>query len=177
LAKKSRKRRRRRPNPDVSTASAEEASAPDEAIGSDAAERAASRRAARRRSADPDVRPPAPWEPFPLIELLVLLALGLLVAGFVIRGHRGTVMIGIGLVLGSVSGLELSVREHFGGYRSHTALLAGAAAIIVLIGTSVLLPGIPAIVRILLSAVTFAGAARFLVRVFQRRSGLSFKFR
>ena len=105
------------------------------------------------------------------------MALGLLVAGFVIRGHRGTVMIGIGLVLGSVSGLELSIREHFGGYRSHTALLAGAAAIAVLIGTSLLLPGIPAIVRLLLSALAFAGVARFLVRVFQRRSGLSFKFR
>jgi hypothetical protein len=177
LAKKSRKRRRRRPTPDLSTAPAEEAAAPDEAIGSAAPERAAARRAARRRSADPDVRPPAPWEPFPLIELLVLLALGLLVAGFVIRGHRGTVMIGIGLVLGSVSGLELSIREHFGGYRSHTALLAGAAAIVVLIGTSLLLPSIPAIVRILLSALAFAGTARFLVRVFQRRSGLSFKFR
>ncbi len=107
----------------------------------------------------------------------MLLALGLLVAGFVIRGHRGTVMIGVGLVLGAVSGLELSVREHFGGYRSHTALLAGAAALAVLVGTSLILPGIPAIVRLLLSILAFGAAARFLVRIFQRRSGLSFKFR
>jgi hypothetical protein len=177
LAKKSRKRRRRRPKPDAPAAAGTDATSPDEEISASAAERAAARRAARRRSADPDVRPPAPWEPFPLIELLVLLALGLLVAGFVIRGHRGTVMIGIGLVLGAVSGLELSIREHFGGYRSHTALLAGAAALTVLIGTSLLVPAIPPIVRLLLAALAFAGAARVLVRVFQRRSGLSFKFR
>ncbi len=107
----------------------------------------------------------------------MLLALGLLVAGFVIRGHRGTVMIGIGLVLGSVSGLELSIREHFGGFRSHTALLAGATATAVLIGTSLLLPSIPVVVRLILAALAFVGAARFLVRAFQRRSGLSFKFR
>ena len=107
----------------------------------------------------------------------MLLALGLLVGGFVVRGHRGTVMIAIGLVLGSISGLELSIREHFGGFRSHTALLAGATATAVLIGTSVLLPAIPVIVRLLLAALAFAGAARFLVRVFQRRSGLSFKVR
>ncbi len=107
----------------------------------------------------------------------MLLALVLLVAGFVIRGHRGTVMIGIGLVLGSVSGLELSIREHFGGFRSHTALLAGAASIVVLVASSLLAPAIPVIVRLLLSLLAFAAAARYLVRVFQRRSGLSFKFR
>lgn len=86
-------------------------------------------------------------------------------------------MIGAGLVLGTLSGLELSIREHFGGYRSHTALLAGALATIVLIGLTVLVPQIPVIVRLLLAAVAFAGGARFLVRTFQRRSGLSFKFR
>lgn len=86
-------------------------------------------------------------------------------------------MIGAGLVLGSISGLELSVREHFGGYRSHTALLAGATATIVMIGLTLLLPSVPVIIRLLLAGLAFAGSARFLVRAFQRRSGLSFKFR
>ena len=36
-------------------------------------------------------------------------------------------LIGTGLALGSLAGLELSIREHFAGYRSHTLLLAGAA--------------------------------------------------
>jgi hypothetical protein len=101
----------------------------------------------------------------------------LLVAGFAVRGHRGTVMIAAGLVLGTLAGLELSIREHFAGYRSHTALLAGATALAVLVGLSLLVPGIPVIVRLILALVVFAAAARGLVRIFQRRSGLSFKFR
>ncbi len=107
----------------------------------------------------------------------MLLALVLLVAGFVVRGHRGTVMIAAGLVLGTLAGLELSIREHFAGYRSHTALLSGATAVAVLIGLTVLVPSLPALLRLVLALVVFAAAARALVRVFQRRSGLSFKFR
>ena len=33
------------------------------------------------------------------------------------------------LVLGSLAGLELSIREHLAGYRSHSTLLAGAGAV------------------------------------------------
>ncbi len=111
------------------------------------------------------------------MELVVLVALVLLVGGFVVRGHRGTLMIGAGLVLGTLAGLELSIREHFTGYRSHTALLAAAVALAVLVGLTLLAPSIPAVVRVLVAAAVFAAAARFLVRIFQRRSGLSFKFR
>jgi hypothetical protein len=71
-----------------------------------------------------DDRPPAPWGSFPLVELVVLLALILIVAGFIIRGERGGTMIVGGFALGSLAGTELSVREHFGGFRSHTTLLA-----------------------------------------------------
>jgi hypothetical protein len=136
-------------------------------------------RPARRRSRyrDPDERPKAPWAPFPLVELVVLLALVLLVTGFAVGGHRGTVMIAAGLVLGTLAGLELSIREHFAGYRSHTALLAGATALAVLVLLTVLVPAVPVIVRVILALIAFAVAARALVRIFQRRSGLSFKFR
>src|SRR4051812_25049343 len=65
-----------------------------------------------------DDRPPAPWGSFPLVELVVLLALILIVAGVIVRGERGATMIIGGLVLGSLGGLELSIREHFGGFRS-----------------------------------------------------------
>src|SRR4051812_10540503 len=71
-----------------------------------------------------DDRPPAPWGSFPLVELVVLLALILIVAGFIVRGERGGTMIVGGFALGSLAGTELSVREHFGGFRSHTTLLA-----------------------------------------------------
>ena len=37
-----------------------------------------------------------------------------------------------GLALASLGGLELSVREHFAGYRSHTTLLSGVAAFVVI---------------------------------------------
>src|SRR3954447_15148914 len=72
-----------------------------------------------------DDRPPAPWGSFPLVELVVLLALILIVAGFIIRGERGGTMIVGGFALGSLAGTELAVREHFVGFRSHTTLLAG----------------------------------------------------
>src|SRR4051812_48048050 len=73
-----------------------------------------------------DERPPAPWGKFPLVELVVLLALIMLPLSFVIGGTRGNVMLTAALALGSLAGLELSIREHFSGYRSHTTLLAGA---------------------------------------------------
>ena len=79
-----------------------------------------------------------------------------------LRGSAGTLMIGAGLVLGTVAGLELSIREHFTGYRSHTALLAGAVAIAILAGLTFLAPAVPAILRLVLAAGVFAGAAWFL---------------
>src|SRR5215212_9090240 len=77
-----------------------------------------------------DERPPAPWGSFPLVELVVLLALILIVVGFIVRGARGGTMIVGGLALGSLAGTELSVREHFGGFRSHTALLAAVTGFV-----------------------------------------------
>src|SRR3954470_16027067 len=73
-------------------------------------------------------RPPAPWGKFPLVEIVVLIALVLLVGSFFVdSSRRGPMLLG-GLALGSLAGLELSIREHFGGFRSHSALLAGAVA-------------------------------------------------
>src|SRR3989442_1578644 len=83
-------------------------------------------RSHRRRSIDEG--PPAPWGKFPLVELVVLLAIVLFILGLVVSGPRGAVMLTAALVLGSLAGLELSIREHFAGYRSHTTLLAGVAA-------------------------------------------------
>jgi hypothetical protein len=182
MARRSRKRRRR-PRPHSAAARPPSSDAAGEVAVS---ERSADRRRrdrgdrplrASRRYRDFDQRPKAPWAPFPLVELVVLLAIVLLVAGFVVRGHRGTLMIAAGLILGTLAGLELSIREHFAGYRSHTALLAGAIAVALLVGLTVLVPAIPVVVRLVLAAAAFAASARILVRVFQRRSGLSFKFR
>ena len=100
----------------------------------------------------------------------MLVALVMLVAGFFVSGTRGTVMLGTGLVLGSLAGLELSVREHFAGYRSHTLLLAGAAAVGML---AALFFGelLPPVGRIAAAAAVFALAAWWLTGAFRRRSG------
>ena len=47
--------------------------------------------------------------------------------GLFVGGDRSIALLATGLALGSLGGLELSIREHFAGYRSHTAMLAGAA--------------------------------------------------
>ena len=43
----------------------------------------------------------------------------------------GPTALGVGVVLAGLGGLEVSVREHFAGYRSHTTLLAGAVFVLV----------------------------------------------
>ena len=129
----------------------------------------------RRRAATLDERPPAPWGSFPLVELVVLVAIVMLVGGLVIPGGRGPVMIGVGLVLGALAGLELSIREHFAGYRSHTLVLSGAVAVAVLGGLAFLTLWLPLALAAAFAA--FALAAWGLTRAFRRRSGQAFKVR
>lgn len=118
-------------------------------------------------------RPPAPWGSFPLVELVVLLSIVLLVAGFFVQGTRGVTMIATGVVLGSLAGLELSVREHFAGYRSHTTVLAGAAAVLVIAAGFFLLPDgwQPSSLGLAVGVVVFAAAFYLLREAFKRRSG------
>lgn len=141
-------------------------------------EKAASRAPARPR-ADSDEPPPAPWGSFPLVELAVLVGLIMLVLGFFfVSGSRGPILIATGLALGSIGGLELSIREHFAGYRSHTVLLAGVPALIVLGVLFYLAPdGIPPLARAGIGIAVFAAFAAIFVRVFTRRSGgLRYRF-
>jgi hypothetical protein len=163
----SKKRRKRRPRP----ARANTPAAESAAVKPSAASR-------RRRAAALDERPPAPWGSFPLVELVVLVAIVMLVAGLVTQGGRGPVMIGVGLVLGALAGLELSIREHFGGYRSHTLVLAGTLAVAVLGALAFLTGGsvwLPLALAAALAA--FALAAWGLTRAFRRRSGQAFRVR
>ncbi|GIK76814.1 MAG: hypothetical protein BroJett022_05040 [Actinomycetes bacterium] len=127
----------------------------------------------RRRRAAADEPPPPPWGSFPLIELSVLAGIVMLILGFfVVGGDRGPILIAAGLALGSIGGLELSIREHLAGYRSHTVVLAGVPALIVLGLLFYLAPeGLPALGRAAIGLAVFAGAAALLVRLFSRRSG------
>jgi hypothetical protein len=117
-----------------------------------------------------DDRPPAPWGNFPLVELTVFVGIVLLVVGFIIRGDRGVTMIIGGMALASLGGLELSIREHFAGFRSHTTLLAGAVALAA-IGATYLLSDKDQIVMVSAAAIAFIGAFFVFRRVFVHRSG------
>jgi len=84
-------------------------------------------------------------------------------------GGRPTA-IGVGVALAGLGGLEVAIREHFAGYRSHTTLLAGAAFVLVTglvfyVGNQILA------VALGLGAVAFAASFYFARRAFQRASG------
>jgi hypothetical protein len=123
-------------------------------------------------------RPPAPWGSFPLVELVVLVALGMLIAGLITSGPRGSTLLVVGLALGSLAGLELSVREHFAGFRSHTMLLAGAAGVATLALLFYAVPDLlPPVARVAVGIAVTVAAAIALTRVFRARSGRAFKLR
>jgi len=118
----------------------------------------------RRRA---DERPPAPWGSFPLAELVILAGIVALVIGIF---SKDPTSIGLGVVLAGLGGLEVSVREHFAGYRSHTTLLAGTLFVLVT-GSLFYLAGLILAVCIAAGAVVFASAFFLFRRVFQRASG------
>jgi hypothetical protein len=126
-------------------------------------------RASRRRAGNED-RPPAAWGDFPLTEIVIFVGLVLLVVGFFIPPPQGFVMIAVGLALGSLAGLELSIREHFAAYRSHTLLLSAAVGVPVFGGLFVATKLSPAIC-VIAGLVAFGGAAWLLTAAFRRRSG------
>jgi hypothetical protein len=164
------KRSRKRPAPDRAPATR--------------AERDARRRTA---AATPTVgrrgtreRPPAPWGSFPLTELVVLISLVIGVVGFIrLDTRNGKLMVGAAMVLGSLGGLEVSVREHFAGFKSHTSLLAASTAVVSMIvvsavgGTSGLaVLGIVVAVGILVFVLSFWGYRQAFMR---RSGGLGFR--
>lgn len=117
-------------------------------------------------------RPPAPWGSFPLAELTVLAGIVALVVGV---ASKNPMAIGIGVVLAGLGGLEVSAREHFAGYRSHTTLLSGTVFVLVT-GALFYLAGLILAVCLAVGAAAFAAAFLALRRSFRKASGgLSFK--
>nr|MDQ3935410.1 hypothetical protein [Actinomycetota bacterium] len=120
-----------------------------------------------------DERPPAPWGRFPLVEIAVLLAIVFFVAGLVIGGERGQILLTGALGLGSLAGLELSIREHFAGYRSHTTLIAAVCAFAAM-AITFFAAGKGDVARVLLlpvAGVVFMVSFFLLREAFKRRSG------
>jgi hypothetical protein len=148
--------------------------------GTTRAERDAARHARRseggRRPSRPgrpsiDDRPEAPWGRFPLSELVILLGIGLMTWGFLSSRSQGNLRLVVGLMLASLGGLELALREHLAGYRSHSSLLAGAAALLA-VTVLALGPG-PHVAwaLIVLAVAIFVPAFYGLRELFKRRSG------
>ena len=124
------------------------------------------------RVASADDRPPAPWGSFPLAELVILAGIVALLIG-VIGGHPTA--IGVGVACAGLGGLEVAIREHFAGYRSHTTLMAGAAFVLTTGAVFYLADQILA-VALAIGAVAFAIVFYLSRRAFQRASGgLSFR--
>jgi len=69
-------------------------------------------------------RPHAIWAPFPLTELGMVAGIAILAVGYFSEGGRAARLLAIGAIVLAIVTAELSLREHFAGFRSHTLLLA-----------------------------------------------------
>lgn len=102
----------------------------------------------------------------------MLAGIVMLVIGIV--SHDPTA-VGVGVVLAGLGGLEVAVREHFAGYRSHTTLLAGTVFVLVT-GGLFYLAGLILAICLGVGAAAFLTSFFVLRRAFQRASGgLSFR--
>jgi hypothetical protein len=127
----------------------------------------AKRRKSAPRVSTPDERPPAPWGDAPLAELVILAGIVSLAIGVI--GGSPT-LIGVGVVCAGLGGLEVAIREHFAGYRSHTTLLAGAAFVLTT-GLVFYVANQILAVALAIGAVAFALIFYLARRAFQRASG------
>lgn len=129
----------------------------------------------RTRRARLDEAPRPPWYPVPLSELCILAGLVCLGVGALGNGGRRGVLLGLGFALVGLASLEVALREHLAGYRSHSALLAFAGALAVIVPIA-LLTGMARPLAGALVAGVFAVAFPALRALFRRRSG-GFGFR
>ena len=127
-------------------------------------------RAARAAGVSLLERPPAPWGSFPLSELVIFLGLALILWGAA-RGSGSEEMVAAGLVIASLGGGELALREHLAGYRSHTSLLAGVAAFVAVTVVALAFGPVRVAILVVLGVLVFAATFYAMREVFKRRSG------
>ncbi len=125
-----------------------------------------------KRVTAPDERPPAPWGKAPLAELVILGGIVSLAVG-VIGGNPTAIALGV--VLAGLGGMEVAIREHLAGYRSHTTLLAGFAFVLTT-GLVYYAAGTILAIALGIGALAFAIVFYLARRAFQKASGgLSYK--
>ena len=120
-------------------------------------------------------RPQAPWHPLPLSELLILVgAIGAAFGLFRLSdggiSHGGPALLaGIAAVL--IGTVEVTLREHLSGYRSHTLLLT-LLPVLVFHSATILIVGslttVPKLLNVVLLIVD-VGLGTFLFRVLRAR--------
>ena len=116
-------------------------------------------------------RPSAPWGSFPLSELVIFLGIVLILVGAVKGSEGGARFVAAGLVIAGLGGGELALREHMAGYRSHSSLLAGATAFVVVTAVALGLGPVKLWVLVLLGIAVFAATFYAMRELFKRRSG------
>ena len=79
-------------------------------------------------------------------------------------------------MIAALGGLELALREHLAGFRSHSTLLAGVAAFVVVTAVALGLGPNTLGVLLIIGGLVFGGSFYALRQLFLRRSGgLSFR--
>jgi len=129
--KTSKRGRSRRPpsqraqgEPPAETVSPATVAAPERPTAGPSAPRRPKARERRARGEGAEERPRAPWHPLPLSELLILVGLlGVMVAVFLQQELHPALLVA-SIVAVAIGTVEVTLREHLGGYRSHTVLLA-----------------------------------------------------
>ena len=116
-------------------------------------------------------RPSPPWGRFPLSELVILLGIAVIFWGLFSGGDQGNERVAGGLVLASLGGGELALREHLAGFRSHSSLLAGVAAFAAVTAVGLGLGPVKIWVLLVLGVAVFGVTFYAMREVFKRRSG------
>ena len=94
----------------------------------------------------------------------------MIIIGFVDNSSRRGALLGFGFALVSLSAIELSIREHFAGFRSHTTILSAVCALVVCVPLF-LFTKLPQEVLLVVAAVVFGVAVAVLRSAFARRAG------
>jgi hypothetical protein len=85
--------------------------------------------ASRAGPAGPE-RPRAPWHPLPLSEILIVAGALSFLFGLQRGPVNGKAPILLGIAAAALGTIEFTLREHLGGFRSHTVLLSALPAVV-----------------------------------------------
>ena len=137
MASQKSKRRSRKPHAGRRTA--------PRAVAATRRQERAEREAARARGAGQGTtgsvgeRPPSPFGGLPVSEFAIFAGIVSLVVGLITGGQPALV---VGAIVCGLGVTEVTAREHFSGFRSHSTLLAAVPAVIVEVAYA-LLVGVP----------------------------------